>query len=328
MTIEEIVEESEEGDAVSPLQSGSNTDRIFSEPVTDDGKRRVRSPTFPRAAAPAVDDQRPTKEGEESELGRRTPDAHPPDPEPLSQPQLSPKVRTGPKLRPRMALSSEKSREFNRKLSVEENDQKALQLSAAARLSAVVKHHRRSMRERAEDPSESQIALRLRSLKESLEGPQSLNRRLEAESADPQKSHSSMLVKAAPKAGMPWRNMSKDDIRKPAAEPSKGHLTAGGRVRSIRALIDKIAADYSHLRSNCESTAVSNPTVETARDRRSLIALGRSFRPATLLAKRKTPPFAPNAPLAPVKEETEGPRRQFKKGLSLFNGLGKRVSLL
>lgn len=300
MTIEEIREESEEGDVMSPLQSGSNTDRIFSEPVTDDGKKRVRSPTFPVVK---LDDQKPIKEGEESELSKRTPDLKATEPEPETQPQLSPKTKTGSKIRPRMALSSEKSRDFNRKLSIEDNDSKAIQLSAAARLSAVVKQNRRSIKEHSTDISDNLIALRLRSLKESLEGPNAINRRLEIESSERQKSNK--------------------EVRKPSVEPFKSHLIASQRIKSIKSIIDKINSDQINLNS---TTAT-----EGNRDRRSLIVPSRSFRPMVLPGKRKATLFASNAPLAPVKEEEGPPKKQSKKYplsmSSLFNGFSKRVSI-
>lgn len=264
MTIEEIREESDEGDQCSPLPSGSNTDRIFSEPVTEDGKKIARSPPFPfppiktlrgeklANSAKVIETTLREDEGEKEEVKDDNKEALRQDVVPVPRPP-SPKPAQSI-LFPRRNFSNDISRQNGRKISSEETEIRIKPMLLLSKVGAnpaklsVAKLSKKSAHE-LDSPSDLAISSKLRLMKESLEAPTQLAQILKVESQDRPKQGQNLLPKPMVRSDRFWRNLSKLESHKQAYDISKmRHSLLTDRTSRLR------DAKFPLERSNTEGS--------------------------------------------------------------------------
>lgn len=344
VAFEEIREESEENEQGSPLPSGSNTDRIFSEPTTEDLKKHPKSAFFPgnqsrvELGQVARDNQDLGLDPVDYENIDDGPgdDAEGEEGDPVknrfrnSKRPESP-VILHPKRSSKRSLSKDSGKISNRKQSFDESDaHRSRTSSSALKFSSNNKVPKRSTKA-LEMSSDHQLAGKLANLRDSIDPVQA--KPIEFESLDRPKSKPNLGAARVPANGdRYWRQMLRSDGPKPGStvDPTRSHVVSSQdklpRLRLIKRGINTSKAELgktieeSHGPTNCHPSGGVDQHKE--REKRHL-AYGRpslSNLPPFLRLKMKAASIIQSR-----QEEAEPPKRASRqhtfdaKGSSAFD---------
>lgn len=267
---EEIREESEENEQCSPAPSGSNTDRIFSDPLTDEDKRQTRSPKFNPvdlkfdmglASVEETDFGRPSQsKASKAKL----------KPEKIPKRPLSPKATFK---RPifRRSQSNEDARKLQKALCGDDNDNKSRPLGTTLRFLGQPKVFKASLRTR--DITVDSVHSNLHSLRSGMDALDSA-KHLDTESTDRTRGKKNNSTKQLSKGEKFWRQVLKFEASRASnlADLTRSGTVFGfekvGKSRISKANLERSVTELGKAGGDFGSNASS--VTDTTRDKRHL----------------------------------------------------------